>query len=64
MIKRIVEVTNLVDGIDDIGVITSMYNANAEETHSVDDAVQLVVKYRDKGFMNVDATCIDIHTVH
>lgn len=63
MIKRITEVINAVDGIEDIGLITSMYDRNADETSDPAVAVQCVVKYRD-GYMNVDATRINIYTVH
>jgi hypothetical protein len=62
MIKRIVEVLTL-NG-DDIGTVTTMYNCRAEETDSLDDAVQAVVQYRDQGFMNVAVEHIEIFTVH
>lgn len=63
MIKRVTEVINTVEGIEDIGLITNMYDHNADETNDPTAAVQCVVKYRD-GYMNVDAQSINIHTVH
>lgn len=63
MIKRVAEVINLVDGTEDIGVVTAMVDSFSRDTDNPADAVQLVVAYRDS-FMNIDATRIEIFTVH